>query len=537
MVVMKTTTLNETGIVPESFMERFGTDVTGILSGFDRLRLRGTLRLLYMTNGMAAFLGSAGIRLKDFAAYAEGWTQRVRCEAMERYQRRRLPAIYLPSVNTSKEATVAEIARAHPRRMGPLALLACVEPCLSFAIRGNRETGLLEPVLTERRCTHLYHYWRHEQLGLMHVRLQTWFPFAVDVCVNGREWLGRQMDRLRLGYVKQDNCFTWLKDPAKAQALLDAQVTTAWGTLLDELLQEAHPLHRELTAPLPQTYYWTASQSEYATDLMFRDAAALARHYSAWARHAISAFGSPDVLRFLGERVQPRGTRLPARFKAEVCSSCRERPEGVRIKHSVAGNSIKMYDKQGSVLRVETTINQPGRFQVYRRRERDPEQRMAWQPLRKGVADLHRRSEVSRAANRRYLQGLLSACSDQTAQAATKGLVEPIVREGRRHRALNPWSVGDHALLQWISRGEYALAGVRNRDLRQGLCSRAANPRERRRQAAAMTRKLALLKAHGVIRRLPGTHRYVMTEKGRAAITAVLAAHQASVCQLTKMAA
>jgi hypothetical protein len=534
MVVMKTTTLNETGIVPESFMERFGTDVTGILSGFDRLRLRGTLRLLYMTNGMAAFLGSAGIRLKDFAAYAEGWTQRVRCEAMERYQRRRLPAIYLPSVNTSKEATVAEIARAHPRRLGPLALLACVEPCLSFAIRGNRETGLLEPVLTERRCTHLYHYWRHEQLGLMHVRLQTWFPFLIHVCLNGRNWLAQQMTRLGMRYQQQDNCFTWIEDLPRAQRLLDEQLNTRWAVELEKLVLENHPTYRAICRPIALSYYWTACESEYATDVMFARPQRLAELYPRLVHHGIQSFGSQDVLRFLGHKPPQNGV---GRFAGELHSSLKRRPEGLRIKHFVNGNSLKLYDKQGSVLRVETTINHPEEFKVWRARENDPEQKKAWCELRRGVADLPRRAQVSHAANERYLSALAVVDENTPLSKEAQTICQPLRKDGHSYRALNPWSAQDGRLLEIVNRGEFAINGFRNRDLRARLFSTKGTEQEQKRRVGAVTRKIRLLRAHGLIRKVSGTHRYLVSEKGRRVITALLTARHADVEQLTALAA
>jgi DNA-binding MarR family transcriptional regulator len=103
--------------------------------------------------------------------------------------------------------------------------------------------------------------------------------------------------------------------------------------------------------------------------------------------------------------------------------------------------------------------------------------------------------------------------------------------------ALNPWSEKDAALLQAVSRGEYAINGLRNRDLRRHLWSSEGSQLEERRRAAAVTRQLRLLRAHGLVRKVSGTHRYVLTESGRKIITALLAARQADVEQLTALAA
>lgn len=341
----------------------------------------------------------------------------------------------------------------------------------------------------------------------------------------------RQMDRAGLNYEQHDNCFVRLSDARQAQTLLDRQLRTDWPKQLNRLLAQAHPLHAELARPLRQDYYWSASQTEFATDLLFRNARSLAALYPQFLHHGIRSFASPDVLRFLGRR-------SPNAFQGEVTSTLKHRPEGVRLRHTVNGNSIKVYAKQGRVLRVETTIVRPDQFRVYRPAEGDPEERFKWQRLRRGVADLWRRAEVSRAANGRYLAALASVTGKTPLKAEAVAVCRPVTVEGQRSRALNPWSAADGALLETVSRGEYALAGFRNRDLRAWLYPRKATAgEERRRRAARVTRQLALLRAHGLIRKVSGTHRWQVTERGRRLVTALLAARQADVDQLTQLAA
>jgi hypothetical protein len=305
---------------------------------------------------------------------------------------------------------------------------------------------------------------------------------------------------------------------------------------LDALLQQAHPLHREIGRPFHQPYYWSASQTEYATDVLFEDARALARWYRPFLHHGMSTFKSTDVLRFLGHYV-PASGRVPQRFRGEVTSSLKERPEGVRLRHTVNGNSIKVYDKQGSVLRVETTIVHPERFKVYRPADRDPELRLRWQKLRRGVADLWRRGEVSHASNRRYLEALASVTGKTPLREEAVTLCRPIQVAGRRYRALNPWAPADGALLEVISRGEFNLHGFRNRDLRGLLYLRRGSTEEDRRRSGRVSRLLSLLRAHGLIRKISGTHRYQVTERGRRLITALVSARNADVDQLTQLAA
>jgi hypothetical protein len=289
-------------------------------------------------------------------------------------------------------------------------------------------------------------------------------------------------------------------------------------------------------------YYWTTQESEYATDVMFKSPEPLKRIYPALVRHSITSFSSGDIMRFLGKQVPATG-RVPSTFKGEIVSSLKERPEGIRVKHAVNSNSIKMYDKQGSVLRVETTINSPRDFRVFRAPQKGPhgrakeEGKKAWRTMRQGVVDLRRRADVSRAANERYLTALAATDNKIPLFEWVDQVCKPALRDGCRARAINPWSPQDAALLQAINRGEFKINGFRNRDLRTLLFKGKASEGEKKKRAAKVTRKLALLRAHGLIQKLSGTHRYVLTKKGSTIVTALLTARHSNINELTKIAA
>jgi hypothetical protein len=463
-------------------------------------------------------------------------TTRLKSAAYAAAEEAGRPFRYLPSSQISKEELARQIARQDGVTSGLIAVFSALENCLSYSVRGDRQTKHIHMVLEPRKCLHLYHYFMHSQLGLCHVRVQTWFPFTVDLCLNGSDWLARQMDAAGLAYRQRDNCFVWVEDARRAQQLLDEQLRTDWPQLLGQLLDQAHPLHREICRPIAQTYYWTASASEYATDLLFNNAPALAALYPRLVHHGLRTFASPDVMRFLG-RKKPTTGRVPGHFKGEVISDLKHRPEGIRVKHSVNGNSVKMYDKEGSVLRIETTINKTEDFRVYRAKQGDPGGQKSWRPLQRSVGELWRRAEVSAAANRRYLEALASVAEKTPAGEASAEVCRAVVREGRRHRALNPWSQNDAALLQAVSRGEFAINGLRNRDVRRQLWPKTGTNLQERQRAGKVTRQLRLLRAHGLLAKVSGTHRYVLTLTGRKIITALLAARSADVEQLTAMAA
>ena len=308
--------------------------------------------------------------------------------------------------------------------------------------------------------------------------------------------------------------------------MMDGQLRLAWRRHLDRIARQVNPAHGRMFRGDPQEYYWSVRQSEWATDLMFYDTATLASVYPALVEHAMGTFSSPDVMRFLQDRVyQP--------FEGEIVSDFKDRPEGIRVKHRLDENSVKLYDKQGSVLRVETTVNRADRFKAYRPAEGDPDGEPQWRPMRKGVADIYRRAEVSQASNERYLDALAGADTSQRLGELLGQVTAPCTWKGRRVRGLRPWMREDVDLVSAISQGEFAINGLRNRDLRDLLYADApANPPELRKRSARVSRLLRLLRAHSLIRKVPRTHRYVLTAKGHAISAAVRAAQAATMNQL-----
>jgi hypothetical protein len=418
-----------------------------------------------------------------------------------------------------------------------ICVLAAVEPCQGYRYHKNPQTGCPELCRELRKCRHDYFYFEHPQLGFLHVRLQTWFPFEIKVCLNGRHWLAKQLTREEIGFRQRENAILWVEDLARAQALLAEQVRWPWAQTLEELKDLVHPTAASITAPFGMKYVWTASESEYATDLLFKNPAALARRYPALVQHAISSFDSGEVMRFLGRHVPTTGY-VSGQFQGEIISDLKRRPEGLRVKHSVDGNSVKMYDKQGSVLRVETTINYTDKFKVWRAPTNHPSGSYQWLPLRRSVDDLPRRAEVSAQANRRYLEAMGSASGEVPLAEWARAVCEPVRRRGQRVRALNPFGPADAALLAAASRGEFALNGFRNADLRVLLYpAQPISKQVERRQAAATRRRILLLRHHGLVHKVGRTRRYVVTPKGREVMTAFLTARRASVTQLTKLAA
>lgn len=509
----------------QAFLQRHQADVIGVLSGFDRLLFRGTLRSISYADGLDRFLGAMKLMYKDFSTFAQDCSQRLKDHAQAMAQKAGRPFIYLSNSNQSKEQLARDLATRDHIEQGLVCVLRCVEPCMSFSIR--KREGAFRFVAEERKCLHLYFYFIDREFGLMHVRLATWLPFGIQVCLNGREYLARAMRHAGIGFEQRDNCFVRIDDLPKAQAMMDQLIHRKWQRLLNAWARRVNPLPRAMNL---FGYYWSIRESEVATDVMFKDAAALAKLYPFLVDHAIKRFNSGDILRFLGRRI------MTCRFDGEVSTSLLQRGEGIRVKHRAEENSIKMYDKQGSVLRIETTINNVRRFRVRRMTTWKKVRRMRWIPMRFGLADLVRRVQISRAANERYLQALAFVDAPAPIASLLDPLATRVIKEGRPYRALRPISPQEAKVFQTVLDGRFLLRGFTNRDLRQALWPRSKpdDPLQSRRQSGKTARLLRQLRAHGLIRKVSTTRYYRVTDRGHKTMSASLIVRSADV---TKIAA
>src|SRR5262249_49461475 len=150
-------------------------------------------------NVLLRYLYVCQVLLKGFKAYSMDLTRRIIQHAEQMALAAKRPWLYLGSSRTSKEELARQIACQDHIERGLIAILRCVEPCQTYEVRGS------SPFLKTAKCMHLYFYQQHRQWGFMYLRLQTWFPFQVEVCLNGREWLSRQLDHAHIPYERQDN--------------------------------------------------------------------------------------------------------------------------------------------------------------------------------------------------------------------------------------------------------------------------------------------------------------------------------------------
>jgi hypothetical protein len=520
----------------KKLIARFGNAVKGVLTGFDRIVFKGTILPLAHEDGAMSFLRWRGVLNRDYKNWMQAQTEAL-VKAVDEHTREQTgkPISPLYTWRHDKEQLARQRQEQTGVDTGLIGVWSCPESCWSYRAHYCADKGYPQLRRYTTQCKHLYLYLDHEEYGWMNVRLQTWFPYHIQIALNGREWLRRRLETRGVDFLRQGNKFLHIEDYALAQRYLRQQLDRQWPLLLNSFLPIAFPTMGQALGP-HLSYYWTLWQSEWATDLIMNAPAELTATTAALLRHAWITGNSANVLRYLGRPLTATG-KPDGRCTHEVMSRVLDFHDGLRVRHWVDHNSVKVYNEQ-NVLRIETTINMPDMFRVYRRAQGQPHTaRKKLRPLRKGVADIPLRAQVSQEVNNR-LMDKLSTFSDTTPMI---DLLAPYVRartqQGRRVRALD-LSGKDRLLLQAISDPPFTVSGITNAGLRKKLHDTPWGAgRTEKQLSARVSRHLRLLRDHGLIRKLPNRHRYHLTDEGRQLTTALNAMLGASTEKLLDMVA
>jgi hypothetical protein len=496
-----------------AFVVKHGEKITGVLPCFDRVILRGHLPIAG-PGYFSTWLYSQRIALNlqqpepgwwNFKEAAPWFAETLKAHARAMAAQAGRPYRHLPS-HERMEENARGLAEQDGITEGLVCAYGTMETCRTSRVRYD-ERG--PKVSADRRvCLVVYFYFMDREFGLMHVKIQTWFPFTVQVYVNAHEYLARKLAGQGIGFQKVDNAFVWLADAERAGRCARGFWRREWPKFLDCLARRVNPLLTDWLAG--QSYYWVIDQAEFSTDVLFKDRSALTTLRPALYEHATSCFGAPQVMMFLGRKYRET-------FQGEVRTHWHRREPGGAVKHWIKGNAIKMYDKAGAVLRIETVINEPGEFFVHRPRlKQDGTEEVGWFPMSKGVANLYRYAQVGQQANERYLEALAVVNDLGVGQRELDRRSAPVFFQGRRRRGLQVLGRDDQALFQAALRGEHAIRGFRNGELAEQLFGpKPQDPRERRQRCGRVSRRISLLRAHGLVAKVPRSRRYRVTRSGQ----------------------
>lgn len=493
-----------------AFERVHGEQLLGTLTTVDRLIVHGHLSRLWFPNHMAYFLDRLGVHIaRDFGQFVKEASSKVIAHAEAVARKAGRPFTYQDRVVHGKDDLARQIAVRDGITEGLICVFSTVEPAMCFGLAG----GAIRPRL--RKCLHLYFYVIDRELGFIHVRLQTWFPFKIQVYLNGHEWLARQLERRGVAFERYENTFLSIDDLPLAQRLCASFTQRRWSRLFDAFARRINPWLPVIRKQGFGSYYWCIDACEVSTDLMWRNRRSLLGVLDDLFDHALRAFSADDVVRFLGLKCRPKTGDLETRHA--------RRPEGRRIKHRIRQNWLKLYDKW-SVLRVETVINNPSDFRVLRfENDRRGRRRGRWMRMNKGLHNLWRHVQIGEATNRRYLDALAEVKPTGAAVAELDTLCRQRVQLGQRFARFSPVARADAELFQAVLSGSHLINGLSNKDLQQQLWNaHTSDPAQTRRRCQRVCRLIRKLRGHALLAKIPGRRRYRVTLRGRRLLAAAL---------------
>ncbi len=508
--------LEDARMFASSFVSKFSQQIVTSLNCFDRVIFKGHLPF-WNDKRLNDFVDYAlKIKRKDFLPRLKQESERLVDHAKAVAAEAGRPYLYRQG-KFKKEPFIQNLIRKDKLAEGLVAVLCVQETCKTVALA----YGQRKPKLSFKRRPQrvIYYYYLDRKFGLMHIRLETWFPYGIQVYVNGHDWLARKMQKAGLGFVQKDNAFIELENPKAAQKMADRFAQLNWVKQLAGWARQVNPVVGPDGFLSDHTYYWVIDQAEYASDVLFADKKSLGELYPRLIDHAVVSFSASDILTFLGRK-------LHGNFQGEVLTDVKKkRDPGARVKHRMKDNWLKMYDKFGQILRVETVINQPREFRIYREGMRNGEPQMVWAPLNKGVANLPEYQRHAKAANERYLNALSVVDDPAPAYHEVAKLAEAKVHQGRSYKGFNPARREDVRLFQAVMAGDHLLKGFRNADIRKFLWGLPSDRNRQRREANAVTRFLKRLHVRKLIAKIPRTRRWRTTALGQKLLGTMIQLH------------
>jgi hypothetical protein len=476
---------------------RFPGAIAGVLSCYDRLLIQGTLDGICFAGGMESYLRTHGIELKDYTQWALPLAEKIKHHAEALATEAGISIEYLRK-KIRKEDRVQELLSERGDQPGLVCIFSALERCDTYRLRKAPERWTLRP--DSGKCLTYYFYFLDAQWGLGFVRLPTWAPFRMQIYVNGHSWLAQRLRRENISYRLVDNAFAQVRDWERAQEFSDHLRVESLHRQLDRWAHHFCPLLNSLE----REYHWSVDQAEYSTDVVFVDQRKLQQIYEPLTRLAVLTIKADHVATFLGKK-------LNGNFQNEAGNRFDVRIRGTRIKHTMGPVSIKMYDKFGLILRIETTVNDLTFFQHYREVEqRDGQRVRKWAEMKKNIYSLPILRERLLAANWRYLKFLCALADPSAGTNQLDRVTRPVTENDRKYRGFNFFSAEDGGLLLSLTRGEFTIRGFSNKDLRQ------LHPTQTSGQISRFIKRLRL---HGIAQKIQRSYRYRLSTFGLTILT------------------
>ena len=499
-----------------NIIEQNKEKIKGVLTGFDRIIINGHSRQLNNCNQFLFYMIQNDCKLVDFDKFAEEHTKSL-CNHIDNIvKNEERPSYFINSSKVSKDEIARKLFADSPVEEGLVCCISALEVCDTMTVKGNKQTEKLEITRRSTKCKYYYLYMMDKDFGWMYLKIQTWFPFNVQIYINGREYICKQLDKEGIHYERYNNSLVDIENIERAQEISDHLHNMNLERKLDGLVSKYNNLLPRFEKHLGHGYFWSVFECEYATDIMFKNRQELENIFPSLVEKAFFTFKCDDIMRFFGRKLDPK-------FQGEIVSDARKRYDGFRVKHKMKSNQVKMYDKY-SCLRIETTINDPYEFKVWKvKHDEDTgeviEGSGRWAPMGKSIANLYRYAEVSKATNLRYINALPQPVDNVTPVKKIEEISKSIEVNNRKISGFNLLEAETTKLFETIASGDYIVNGITNKTLRNRIFKdEDFNSLKIRNKT---TRLLNKLKHHGIIKKVNNSSKYYLTVEGRKIVNSI----------------
>lgn len=504
----------------EKFLEKYQNNIEGVIHGFDRIIIKGHIKDFHIDSRFKYFINREGCLLKDYDKYVQKNSQEIKEQVDKIAEQTKCYRKHFWSPEINKEKIAKEILQMEPDKEGLLCILSITENCYAITVRGNKETKLKERRWEPRKCTHYYFYYNDREFGLMHVRLQSWLPYTIQIYINGKEYLKKQLEKQGIAFQSYENSITHIKEIEEAQKISERLVEKKWYEVFDKFAEKINPIKKRIENILGRTAYsWCIDECEYATDILFKDRESLRTLFPKFVEYASLCQVGENIFTFFGRK-------LNGNYKGESVSRKKGYQQGFCVKFILDKNWLKIYNKY-SVLRIETTINNSRAFKIQKQGK--------WLPMGKSISNLYRIAGVAEKCNERYLNSLAMLDLKNSLEKEIESLCNPkITHLGRKDSNATERHYGAFNLLKGstcnlfnvLMNGAYCIKGFTRKEITESLIKSnvfdALQTINLKKLLTKVTRLLAKLRAHGLIIKYPKTSKYRLTQKGQDIISRIL---------------
>ena len=478
--------------------DEYRDQISGEISCYDRIVIKGTLRPFCYAEGMTMFLNVNKTRIFDYPKFVEPLRNELRDNA-ELIAKENSIEIEFVTNKVRKENLISKIIDKRGDHPGLVHIISAMETCNSYKPWHDKKTHKTYLKYTQGKCLHYYFYFIDELLGLCYVRVPTWCPFQLQIYFNGHNLLASKLKEHDIDYVLKDNAFLTISDFTTAQNLSDQLNIDDILEKLNEFADKYCPVIKKFNL----NYHFSIMQAEYATDIIFKSQKKLQVLYENLVRTAIHTVKPENIATFLGKKIH-------FNYQDEMGNNYNIRINGARIKHAMGPVNIKMYDKFGIILRIETTVNDVSFFKHYRTVEhRDGTKSKKNAPMKKSLFSLASLQELLKASNNRYLQ-FISTFDDKVDGIEKLNKVSrKVVDNNRPYKGFNFFDDADQSILEAVAAGEFNISGFQNKDMRKKLKDKTSGQ---------ISRILKRLHTHGLIKKIARTYKYYISKFGRQVI-------------------